>query len=675
MSHQLFRDRGDAGRALTGLLAHYESRPDVVVVGLPPGGMSVAYELATTLSVPLDVAVVRKLPVPGDDRLSLGAICSGGVVVLDDDLVRGFGLEADHIERIVQTEGRLLGAEESALRHLRPPLPVEQRDVIVVDDGLSTGTALRATLVAMRRRHPRSVVVALPIASASARQELAIIADEVVCAITPDTVSVSEDVYASGGLPSTQDVAEMLQAAAESLKRQAGARPHRPADVIRADAIRLHRESPSDEVLLDLVGDARVVMLGTASHGTHDFSVGRADMTQRLIEQRGFGAVVVEGDWPDAYRVNRYVRGRSSPSSGDATAEEALQNFQAFPSWRWRNAVVLDFVGWLREHNDRIGGDDEPAKAGFYGLDLYSLHRSIQEVIAYLASIDPAAAERARQRYSCFEQQGGDDGRAYGFAAAFGAGESCETQVVDQLVELKRIADEYASRHGLLAEDEAFYAEQNAHLVVDAEAFYRTMFRGRVSSWNLREQHMADTLDALLRHLGRRRGEPARIVVWTHNSHAGDARATETGLRGELSLGQLVRQRHPGASWSVAFTTYTGTVTAASDWGAPVDRKHVRPALPGSVEQVLHETALARLLLPFATAPRSADVLRETRLERSIGVIYRPRTERESHYFRARVADQFDALIHLDETRAVEPLERTSRWEGAEVPETYPTEV
>jgi len=295
--------------------------------------------------------------------------------------------------------------------------------------------------------------------------------------------------------------------------------------------------------------------------------------------------------------------------SDDVTAEEALRGFERFPAWMWRNAVVLDFVGWLREHNDDLGGD-ERAKAGFYGLDLYSLYRSIQEVISYLDRVDPAAAGRARERYACFDHASGGDGQAYGFAAAFGAGESCEEEMLEQLVDLQRNALEYARRDGLIAADEFFYAEQNAKVVQASAEYYRTMFSGRVSSWNLRDQHMAGTLDALAGHLSRQRGRPAKIVVWAHNSHVGDARATELGSQGELDVGQLVRERHPGSCRLLGFTTYTGMVTAASDWGGPAERKWVRPALPDSVEELFHDAGGKGFMLSFGHAPQAAQARR-----------------------------------------------------------------
>jgi erythromycin esterase-like protein len=382
--------------------------------------------------------------------------------------------------------------------------------------------------------------------------------------------------------------------------------------------------------------DRRFVLLGEASHGTHDFYELRAEITKRLVEELGFDAVAAEADWPDAYRVNRFVRG------GDD--DDPLGDFRRFPSWMWRNTVVRDFVHWLRGRG-----------AGFYGLDLYSLHASIDEVLRYLDATDPEAATRARRRYACFDHFGAD-AQEYGYATEVGDAEPCEPAVVAQLLELQR----RAAQDGHLDRDRHFFAEQNARLVANAERYYRSMFRGRVSSWNLRDTHMADTLDALADHLGPR----SRIAVWAHNSHLGDARATEMGEHGELNVGRLVRERHAGEALLVGFTTYTGTVTAAHDWGGDPEQMRVRPALDGSVEALLHE--------------RGGDLWLEPRdepelLERAIGVIYRPRTERMSHYFRARLPQQFDLVIHLDETSALRPLDASGGWDDGEAPETFPS--
>jgi erythromycin esterase-like protein len=415
------------------------------------------------------------------------------------------------------------------------------------------------------------------------------------------------------------------------------------------------------------IGDAHFVLLGEASHGTHEFYRERAQITKRLIREKNFNAVAVEADWPDAYRINRFVRGVSE----DVEAIDSLAGFKRFPTWMWRNADVLDFIGWLREHNDALTNDAN--KVGFYGLDLYSLHSSIESVLAYLKKVDPEAAERARYRYSCFDHFG-EDAQAYGYAAGFNLSESCEQEVVNQLIELRKRAAEYASRDGRVAADDFFFAEQNARLVKNAEEYYRSMFRGSVPSWNLRDRHMAETLESLVRHFGRQ-GQSARVVVWEHNSHVGDARATEMGERGELNVGQLVRERHGSDAVLVGFSTYAGSVTAASNWDAPAERKRVRPALRDSYEALFHEVGVPRFQISLSEGGPAATALDEPRLERAIGVIYKPETERQSHYFYARVAHQFDALLHFDETRAVEPLERTPEWTMAEVgepAETFP---
>jgi len=438
-------------------------------------------------------------------------------------------------------------------------------------------------------------------------------------------------------------------------------------EAIRREARPLTGDHPDYDALLDLVGDARIVLLGEASHGTHEFYRERVRITKRLILERGFTGVAIEGDWPDAYRVNRYVQ--RAGVAADADAETALSGFRRFPTWMWRNSDVLDFVGRLRAHNERR--HQATPKVGFYGLDLYSLGASMESVIGYLDREDPPAAARARTRYECLAPYAGES-TGYGEAMLLGVGEPCRRGAIEQLVELRRSAGEYLLRDGVAAEDEYFFAEQNAMVVADAEEYYRTMFGDRAGSWNLRDRHMADTLDQLSAHLDRR-GGTSRLVVWAHNSHVGDARATEMVGRGELNIGQLMRERHGRDVVNVGFSTYAGSVTAATEWGAPAERKRVRPALRDSYEYLFHATDVpAFLLCPLADGD-SGRALQEPRLHRAIGVIYRPQTERESHWFAASLARQYDALVHLDLTRAVEPLERKTDWELAEPPETYPT--
>jgi erythromycin esterase-like protein len=422
-------------------------------------------------------------------------------------------------------------------------------------------------------------------------------------------------------------------------------------------------ESRDYDALLDLVGDRRVVLIGEASHGTHEFYRERARITRRLIDEHGFTAVAVEADWPDAYRVNRYVMGLSN----DSDANTALSDFRRFPAWMWRNRDVLAFVEWLKARND---SHRHPAtKARFYGLDLYSLRASMEAVVDYLVRIDPAEALRARDRYSCFDHVGGE-GQAYGHALAYSNAIPCENEVVAQLIELRHRSGAYLHRAGWIAEDEYFFAEQNARLVRNAEEYYQQMYRAEVSSWNLRDRHMAGTLDALIEHLDRQ-FHRAKVVVWEHNSHVGDARATQMGARGELNVGQLARETFADAAYLVGFGTDRGTVAAASDWDGPMEIKAVRPSHAESYERVCHDSTVPAFLLALRQPWRREvrDELAVARLERAIGVVYRPETELASHYFQAVLPAQFDEYIWFDETHAVTPL-GAGRPHGA--PDTYP---
>ena len=438
------------------------------------------------------------------------------------------------------------------------------------------------------------------------------------------------------------------------------------AQAIAEQATPLLGDHSDFDLLLDRIGDARFVLLGEATHGTHEFYRIRAELTKRLIRDKGFCAVAAEADWPDAYRINRFVRGVGR----ELDAIDSLADFRRFPQWMWRNADILDLVGWLRAHNDGLA--EARDRVGFYGLDLYSLHASMAAVLGYLDKRDPDAARNARERYACFDEFG-DEPQQYGHAISLGLAPDCEGEVLEQLIALLRDRVKLLEHDGVLAEDAQFEAEQNARVVAHAEEYYRTMYVGGASTWNLRDTHMADSLDALAAHI-ERRGRSAKIVVWAHNSHVGDSSAmAHRAERDEITIGHLCRLRHPGETMLVGFTTHDGTVTAASSWGGPAERKTVRPALAGSYEALFHATGLPQFLLLLGELGEVTAGLHEARLERAIGVVYRPQTERWSHYFDVRLADQLDAVIHLDQTRALEPLERTALWEGGELAETYPT--
>jgi erythromycin esterase-like protein/predicted phosphoribosyltransferase len=627
----------------------------------------VAAEVAAALRAPLDAFLVRKLGVPGHEELAMGAIASGGVRVLNEEIVHGLQIPNAVIDATEAAERRELARRERVYRGGKGPLNLAGKTVILVDDGLATGSTMRAAVQAARQMSPARIVVAVPVGAASVCANLRDVADDVICAESPDPFHAVGIWYEDFQPTSDAEVQEAMRTTPFTLAHAAV--PDVPADppsaaagALRAAARPLQSAADIDH-LLDLIGDAQLVLIGEASHGTHEFYRTRAALTRRLIEERGFCAVAGEADWPDALRVNRYVRGQGA----DATSDEALAAFRRFPRWMWRNTVVQEFVEWLREHNQNA---DTPA--GFYGLDLYSLHTSIEAVLSYLNKVDPESATRARARYSCFDHFG-DDPQVYGYATTSGIAEPCENEVVGQLVELQQEAGRLAAKSE--DGDEAFFAVQNARLVRNAEAYYRAMFSGRVPSWNLRDGHMAETLEALRIHLHKKESSDAKVVVWAHNSHLGDASATAMAAEGELNLGQLVRERHGREAFLLGFTTYRGTVTAASNWDEPAQQRQVRPALAGSYEALLHEAATPETpdFLLNLRDPAVASHLRPARLERAIGVIYRPETERFSHFFLASLPDQFDAVIHLDRTSALTPLDPDPGWETAEeLPETFP---
>lgn len=421
-------------------------------------------------------------------------------------------------------------------------------------------------------------------------------------------------------------------------------------------------ENDYDE-LLHGIGDSSIVLLGEASHGTEEFYRERVRITKRLMLEKNFNILTLEADWPDAYRVNQYIRIMTPEDSAD----EALGDFKRFPNWMWRNTAFLNLVDWLHRFNQ---GMSEEERIGIYGLDLYSMHTSVRAVIQYLEKIDPEAAHAARQRYGCFEHFN-QDMQEYGFFTAHGLSKGCEDEVVIQLVELQRHAMQYAVKNHLKAQDEFFNAEQNARIAKNAERYYRNMFQGHVRSWNLRDTHMTNTVEMIRSHV-EQTGKKPKLIVWAHNSHLGDARATDRSRMGEVNIGQLLRERYGDEVYSVGFTTHTGTVTAASEWDKPSIIKRVRPSIPGSWENLFHSTEIPRFILNLRN-PDAKRIMNQKLLQRAIGVIYMPQSERQSHYFQAQIVEQFDSVIHIDQTQAVSPLDPSAEWEIGELPETYPS--
>ena len=674
-----YHDRPQAGRVLAEKLAHYFGQPNLLVLALPRGGLPVGVEVARALQAPLDIFVVRKLGLPGHEEYAMGAIASGGVRVMMP--LPGLTVSPDAVAEVMAREQDELVRREQLYRGQHRAVSLEGRTVIVVDDGLATGATMRAAMLAIRQQRPAHLVVAVPVGAQDTCDELRQEVDELVCAAMPHPFRAVGLWYKNFPQTSDDEVITLLddahreheQIIRSNATRQQTASPQQQAlspqlrnpliDGLQQHLQPLTGSAREYDALLKLIGPARFALLGEASHGTQEFYRERAAITRRLITEKGFTAIAVEADWPDAWRVNRYVRGLP----GDADATSALSGFKRFPAWMWRNTEVRDFVEWLRDYNT---GRSAAIQVGFYGMDLYSLFTSMQEVLAYLDRADPEAAQRARYRYSCFDHAA-EDSQAYGYAASFRLAPSCEDAVVQQLREMtRRMSDMPAPSDA--ERDVAFHAQQNARLVRNAEEYYRTMFHARVSSWNLRDSHMVDTLQSLDRHLGEG-GTPPRIAVWAHNSHLGDAAATEMSDRGEWNVGQLMRDRYGADAVRIGFSTHHGWVTAASNWEEPPQRKRVRDGLRGSWEDVFHQTGSPRFLLLLRDNAALSKLVEPLRLQRAIGVIYSPDTERQSHYFHTRLATQFDAMIHIDETSALEPLDKGPVWSTGEAPETFPS--
>ncbi|MDX1804908.1 MAG: erythromycin esterase family protein [Alcanivorax sp.] len=423
---------------------------------------------------------------------------------------------------------------------------------------------------------------------------------------------------------------------------------------VRGTATRLSDNTHDYDPLMEQIGSKSLVLLGESTHGTSEFYRMRSDITRRLIEEKQFDAIAVEGDWPDVYRLNRFIMGQ-----GGGDILEAFDGFERFPRWMWRNREMLELIQWLARYNQ-----SQPIheKVGIYGLDLYSLYRSARAVIDYLARVDPDQASIARDIYECLDNV--QDPQRYGLEATRGLRDDCRQAIQQQLVALQSRSTDYLDRGELLDHDELFFAEQNATVVRNAESYYRTMFKSSVSSWNLRDAHMSRTLLNLQRH-HRIQGHAGKVIVWAHNSHVGDARATEMGWKGELSLGQLIRLLAPPRDvFLVGFSTYTGRVAAAHHWDGNVENFRLNAALPDSLEHLFYRSGLDRFYLPLNSG--SSHTLEEPLQERAVGVIYRPRSEQLSHYFHASLATQFDALFHLDETSALEPLDPSPNWHRKE---------
>lgn len=421
------------------------------------------------------------------------------------------------------------------------------------------------------------------------------------------------------------------------------------------------------DVLMDHIADARVVLLGEATHGTQEFYAARAEITKRLITEKKFTVIGIEGDWPDTYRVNRFIHHKGS----DKNAAEALADYKRFPAWMWRNKEFASLVQWLRTYNQ--GVCEKSDVIDIFGLDVYSLHRSIEIIISELEKIDLQAAKEARSRYACFDAY--QDPQEYGYISSLFLNKTCHSEVMDQFIDLKNKEISFFKNEDMDPEEEKFYIEQNALVIKNAEEYYRSLFGQPPSvSWNIRDRHMMQTVSAIEQYKKETTGQDAKIIIWAHNSHVGDARGTQMASYGQINIGQLAKELYGAGAISVGFTMYTGTVSAASAWGGNVERKYVQPAFEDSIESFFHLSDKKAFYIALDEDPAIYQFF-DTKdyLQRAIGVVYLPQVERHSHYFSAEITRQFDVIIHFDVSHAVEPFDKSTEWQEAEdAPETFP---
>lgn len=421
-------------------------------------------------------------------------------------------------------------------------------------------------------------------------------------------------------------------------------------------------------IIFKNIGNARIVLMGEATHGTKEFYEMRIALSKKLIQEHNFNAIAIEGDWPSAHRIHRFIQALDENDSN----ESCLDAFKRFPTWMWRNKTLSPFLGWLKKYNDNCSKANQ--KIGFYGLDLYSLQESIQSVINYMQINDPESSKKTEAHYSCFDHVAVDP-QLYGYLVQQNIKQACVKEVTQQLLEIQCKRYSQLEKELKDQDDTLYYATQNARLIKNAEEYYRSLFEPRATSWNIRDQHMAQTLSNLISHLETKLNAPAKVIVWAHNSHVGDARATEMNDRGEINLGQLIREQYDATSYLLGFSTYEGKVTAASSWDGPAEYKNVLPALAGSYEALFHRVSTDNFFLSLRGKSHILDLLKIPQLQRAIGVIYLPETERLSHYYFSRLPYQFDGIIHIDHTNAIVSLEKTPFVNEEEFPDTYPSGI
>jgi len=647
----LFRDRVDAGRQLASRLKSLSFR-DPIVIALPRGGVPVAKEIAEVLHAPLDVLIVRKIGVPRHHELGAGAISEDRVILMNEKLMLRLGLTQSMLKESVRKETIELNRRVEQFRQGRPFRSVKEREVILVDDGLATGYTAAVAVKYLKSHGARKVTLAVPVCAEESADFLAQYVDDVICIRKPEPFFGVGMWYEDFEQTTDEEVKALLENEQRSPKtpsKETFSHSNSYMNELEKKARPFH--SIADfEPLIEKIKNKKIVMIGEATHGTHEFYEWRAAISKELIEKQGFNFVAVEGDWPPCDELNQFVHQRRGED-----IRQTLSSFDRWPTWMWANKEIAGFAEWMRNRNSNVG---------FHGLDVYSLFDSMARVVKQLEKIDPLMARRAQVHYSCFDPYVHNE---IGYARSlYTFPEGCKEQVVQVLNEVVKKRVKKLKQ----ADEILFDALQNARIVFNAENYYRTMIEANEDSWNVRDQHMMDTLDALLEHYG----SDSKAIVWEHNTHVGDYRATDMLSHGQVNVGGLAREKYGESNVAlIGFGTYQGTVIASHAWDGPVQTLVIPEAHSGSVESECHALVSrlnqSQFFFLFDSSSRTG-ALGEVKGHRAIGVVYDPRRERFGNYVPTVLPQRYDGFIFIDETRALAPIQ--SKFDHEKIPETWP---
>lgn len=658
MPSTTFENRPDAGRQLADLLSRADSGVDLnprncLLLALPRGGVPVAAEIAARMGLALNFLLVRKIGHPQHPEYGIGALTEGGFQWLDDTAKGADLYTSDQLQAVIEKEKAELTRREDEYRSLIPRPSFSGRQVLLVDDGTATGVTALAAARYVKSQGADEVILLTPVCPAPTAARLRAELDQVVCLLEPRHFLTVGNFFLDFTQVEDSEVKALLLAA------------HRPSpaeEQILRKAQALNHAADL-EPLIEKLASSRIVMLGESSHGTQEFYKWRRLISQELIQKHGFSFIAVEGDWPPCAVIDRFVRSKNPRRS----AREVLKSFQRWPAWMWANGETAELVEWLRLNNR-----PRPARrqAGFYGLDVYSLFESMDEVVKILKKIDPQLAERARDRFSCFEAYRHNE-KSYVRSLLYEP-EGCEDQVMEVLRELLQLRISSKAR-GI--KSRLLDAEQNARIVKNAESYYRAMIHADEDSWNVRDRHMLETLERLLYHYG----PGSKAIVWAHNTHVGDYRATEMLASGHVNLGGLAREKWGEDQVAlVGFGTHRGEVTAASSWGGPVQIMPLPPGRGESCEALFHLAAQRLgqndLLLWLRDEDTMDSALKFERGHRAVGVVYDPAGEGRGNYVLTSLTRRYDAFVFIDQTRALTPLAAENP-RHEKIPETWPLGV